>query len=367
MDLDGHIHKCRTYLLNKLPKANIILSLGCAGKWYFDWFDKNYKFKVIKHIGIDLNDKPSDLTNNVEWIQGDGADLSPIKSNSIDLIFAGQFIEHIDYLKQAKLIYQANRILKDKKTFVLDSPNFSIVNRFGWKQPQHIRELSYDQIVNALKILKFKVKNSYGVIPKQLVVNTPKIENKLFLNSNFSFELYDYKMESSISKKTSDCFIWWIVATKESNASENDFIKASTYLKKINLLNIKTTNKIIFHQIGKLVNRNNPTINIGNKEVGFALYGPYLTVMPGTYEVKFNVKTLTTNSLNENSIVLDISTDAGNTVLAKNNIKKTTAGKQTTHTLSFNIEIESILEFRVFSFGKVQFEIGANPEIKKIK
>lgn len=365
-DLSEHIHSCRTVLLKCLPKAETILSLGCAGKWYFDWFDKNYKYKAKRHIGIDLNDKPSDLKKNVEWIQGDGADLSPIEPNSIDLIFAGQFIEHIDHIKQAKLIYQANLILKNQKTLVMDSPNFSVVNRFGWKQPQHIRELSYDQIVKVLQILKFKVVKEHGIIPKQLVINQPKIENKRYLNSNFNFELSSYNLKASLNENVGDSFIWWVVATKESNAKETDFNKAISYLKKVDAENTKKTNRIVFHRIGKLKHKTNPVIEVNTTETGYALYGPYITVSPGKYKVSFDIKNFSSQPSNRKSIILDITTEAGNEILAKKVIRTTTKLEQKTYSLIFKLNKETILEFRAYSYGKSNFQIGMNPIINKL-
>lgn len=367
IDLNEHIHGCRTILLKDLPKAETILSIGCAGKWYFQWFNKNYKYKVKRHIGIDLNEKPINLEKKVEWIQGDGADLSSIKSNYVDLIFAGQFIEHIDYIKQANFLYQTNRVLKIKKSLVLDSPNFPIVNRFGWKQPQHVRELSYNQITKVLQILKFNVVKAHGIIPKQIVTRQPKLENKKYLNSNFNFELSNYNLNISVNNNPQDSFIWWIVASKESNADINDFKKAMAYLKNVDAENNKKTNEIIFHQIGKIKNKVKPVIEVKKTETGYALYGPYITTLHGKYKISFDTKIFSSQPSNKNSIILDISTNAGKEILAKKIIKTTTKSIQKKYYLIFTLNKDTIVEFRAYSYGKSNFEIRINPLFKKLE
>jgi len=43
MDFNELIHGQRGELIRQMPKgANVVLSAGCAGAWYFEWFEENY-------------------------------------------------------------------------------------------------------------------------------------------------------------------------------------------------------------------------------------------------------------------------------------------------------------------------------------
>ncbi|MEH2267215.1 MAG: glycosyltransferase, partial [Nostoc sp.] len=42
LNFNDFLHECRSICLAKIPQSKEILSIGCAGNWYFEWFDKFY-------------------------------------------------------------------------------------------------------------------------------------------------------------------------------------------------------------------------------------------------------------------------------------------------------------------------------------
>src|SRR6266536_1107048 len=53
LDVSHLLHHCRSALLREMPPAaQTICSAGCAGGWYFEWFERCYG-TVANHIGIE--------------------------------------------------------------------------------------------------------------------------------------------------------------------------------------------------------------------------------------------------------------------------------------------------------------------------
>jgi hypothetical protein len=104
-DLDGiplddwnvFLHELRGRRIATMPAgARTVLSAGCAGAWYFEWFDERYPTSVDRHIGVELfSPRPANLPGNMEWISSSLDDLSSVESGVVDLVFAGQLIEHL--------------------------------------------------------------------------------------------------------------------------------------------------------------------------------------------------------------------------------------------------------------------------------
>jgi len=155
-DFNEFLHELRSKELEKIPKgAKVFLSGGCSGSWYFDWINHFYK-GIEKHIGVEYySPKPTDLPPEVEWVKNTLGDMSYVKDNEIDLVFAGQTIEHMWPNDLASFLCEAYRVLKPNGLIVLDSPNRRITRGLHWFQPQHTMELSVDEIVFALETASF--------------------------------------------------------------------------------------------------------------------------------------------------------------------------------------------------------------------
>lgn len=95
-DFNEFLHALRTRELRKMPAgANVFLSAGCSGRWYFDWINENYP-GITKHYGIEaFSPKPDDLPIEVEWLPDYLSNMKSVESNVVDMVFAGQTVEHL--------------------------------------------------------------------------------------------------------------------------------------------------------------------------------------------------------------------------------------------------------------------------------
>lgn len=88
----------------------------------------------------------------------------PVSSDSLDLVFAGEIIEHVE--DPSKFLRELFRVLKPHGKMVLTTPNskaiiFRILGFKYSKGPQHISLQDYGSLMVILR-KKFKVKNVYG-------------------------------------------------------------------------------------------------------------------------------------------------------------------------------------------------------------
>ncbi|MEA5627348.1 glycosyltransferase [Nostoc sp. UHCC 0251] len=370
LNFNDFLHTCRSICLAKIPKAKKILSIGCAGNWYFEWFDKFYPYSIENHTGIDLNPKPLDLPNNVTWIQHDGDDLSLIESQSFDLVFAGQFIEHISWESQVSFLLEVNRVLKPNGIFVLDSPNYNVTNRYGWKQPEHIHELTFEQICELLPISGFEIQDSYGFIPKDLLGIPPSLFGR-YIEPCLEINLNEEDIQKAINKKPDNCFVWWLTAQKSKEINRTD----STLYKRMQELyveNQRIKNEVIFHGIGSIVERKQNYYVITNPDEGqgFAIFGPYDSYDKGKYLVEFEIftpnKKIDKSNLDLVVAIADIAANSGIEVLAKKEVRLRHILNQEKTKLQFSIDISSILEFRVLSLGVSPVLIGIKPRVLQL-
>jgi len=368
LDLNHYLHNCRSLCISKIPAAKSLLSVGSSGTWYFEWFHKNYPHNIDKHIGIDLNPEPSDLPENIQWIQQDGSDLSQIPSNSIELVFAGQFIEHMSWEKQFQFLMEVRRVLVSDGLFVLDSPNFINTNRYGWKQPEHICELSFNQISIILKEAGFTISEAYGILPVALL-GEPQKKHGNYLDSGFEFNLIDESPNICVTADPENAFIWWIVSKK--TLGQIDCPKIYNLLKKFYFANDAENTVTVYHQIGSIIETEGQYfINITSGMCGFALFGPYENYNPGKYSVEYTIilsnKFSITQFKNAPVCTIDVCKDGGQTILSKKELTFDQLKNSAVQQLEFQLDTLSIIEFRVFSHGFVNFKTSVCPKIFKI-
>ncbi|MEH2149285.1 glycosyltransferase [Nostoc sp.] len=369
LNFNDFLHECRSICLAKIPQSKEILSIGCAGNWYFEWFDKFYPYSIENHTSIDLNSKPLDLPNNVTWIQHDGDDLRLIESQSFDLVFAGQFIQHLSWESQVSFLLEVNRVLKPNGIFVLDSLNYTVTNRYGWKQPEHLHELTFQQVCELLPISGFKIQDSSGLISKDLLGIPPNLFGK-YIEPCLDINLYQEDIASAINQDPQNCFVWWVTSQKfkEIDLADKTLIKP---MQKFYLENQKIKNEVIFHGIGSIIEIKQEYFVIVNPDdgQGFAIFGPYNFYCKGKYLVEFEIFASDDNNkiykrnLDLVVAIADISTNSGALVLANKEVTLRDILKKEKTKLKFIIDTTSILEFRVLSLGVYPVLVGIKPKV----
>jgi SAM-dependent methyltransferase len=104
-NLEAAVHAAKS---QSRPAAHVVLDIGCGQKPYADLFAD------MRHIG--LNDSVEDASPDVV---GDGTRL-PIASQSIDLVFCTQVLEHV--LRPWSLLSECYRVLKPSGWLILSAP-----------------------------------------------------------------------------------------------------------------------------------------------------------------------------------------------------------------------------------------------------
>jgi len=214
------IHKLRGELLSEMPPAKVVLSVGCAGSWYFQWFNEKFPHRVDRHVGFDTLPPPSDLPTEVEWHQGSMADMSTVPDSSIDLIFAGQAIEHVPVTECSSFLQHAYRILKPQGWLVMDSPNFSITGPWPFPNPEHVIEYTPKQMRVILKTAGFHVMHCKGIL---LCKETGKL-----LDDPYNYERVNYRRIKEAKERPEESFIWWIQATRSGRFDTNRLARLLT-------------------------------------------------------------------------------------------------------------------------------------------
>lgn len=218
------IHRLRGELLSEMPAAEVVLSAGCGGTWYFQWFDEKYPHQIVRHIGFDIAPPPPDLPPGVEWHQCSFADMSRVPDDSADLIFAGQAIEHVSAAECLSFLQHAHRILRQQGWLVMDSPNFSITGPAIYLHPEHVIEYTPKQMQAVLKAAGFRVVNCKGILLCE--------DNGKLLHDPFGYERIDERRITAAKERPEDSFIWWIEAVPSGQFDANSLATLLTSIER---------------------------------------------------------------------------------------------------------------------------------------
>lgn len=148
-------HYERYFSACQFVNAKVVLD-AASGEGYGSYMLSKYAQKVI---GVDLSQQAIDNAkkkyndrDNLEYIQGSVADLSFIKTHSIDVVVSFETIEHVPEDVQKAFILEIKRVLKPDGLLIMSSPNKKeYSDRYDFHNEFHIHELYVDEFVDLLK------------------------------------------------------------------------------------------------------------------------------------------------------------------------------------------------------------------------
>jgi ubiquinone/menaquinone biosynthesis C-methylase UbiE len=204
-----------------------ILDIGCGDGYLLHLITKQ---KKRKGIGIDISKKfiayaTSSHNKNCRFIVGDAIFL-PIKSNSFNIVIAGEIIEHLDNTSQ--FLYETKRVLQTNGLLILSTPNlfglWSIVHDHlkmifrhmikGYSKPAHVKLFTLDTLLKSLELNGYKINKVYNlglelekVLTRLLVKVFPKIWVKK-LQKHFK------KIEENLTKYISNIPNGWVIVAQ---------------------------------------------------------------------------------------------------------------------------------------------------------
>ena len=130
------------------------------------------------------------------------SDLDNFDSNSFDLVWSGESIEHITREEAHKVFEGVCRILVPGGHFCLDTPNRKLtklhVGEENYIHPEHKVEYYYDEFINEFKEYNLKINASLGIVhmPESI--------------ANESFEIEEYKRNRMLNDDPENSYMFYI-------------------------------------------------------------------------------------------------------------------------------------------------------------
>lgn len=216
VDFSTGLHALRTDALKSLPPgAKSVVHGGAAGRWYFEWFEENYPGTIGEHVCVEkFSDPPADLPGNVRWLQQSLGDFSQVADRSVDMVFAGQVIEHLWPEDIAGFLLESRRVLRSGGHLVMDSPNRLVTQATDWQHPQHTVELSADEACELARLAGLEVIEVRGLLASYTH------SAHAFIGADTGSDVMQWDDRATADAPANECFVWWLVATPGASAPD---------------------------------------------------------------------------------------------------------------------------------------------------
>lgn len=203
-----YAHHARLQLVSShLPAAKRIVDLGGANGSIYE-MGYPHKFNEIIVVDLppddrdpmykDLDLRPKTTPNGKIKVHfGDMTNLSFIPDSSVDLVWSGESIEHVDEEGGKRMVREAYRILKPGGSFCLDTPNRLItqIHTSGFIHPEHKLEYYPEQL------RKILVESGFEIVEARGIREMPKT------SSSGVFHYSDYVLGPSISSNVTESYM----------------------------------------------------------------------------------------------------------------------------------------------------------------
>ena len=319
------IHEERGKLLSELPKgARTFCSAGCAGRWYFDWVEEKYG-DIPLHYGVELfSPKPEDLPANVRWIQNSVSDMFEVPDEAVDILFSGQNVEHL-YLQDLESFFrEANRVVRTGGHLCIDSPNRLVSQDLGYTQPQHVLELSVQDIVDLIEASGFAIESVKGIW--SCANGVERFATVTDLSGDIEAR------RSAAEHDPQSAFIWWVVARKTGEVSS----ELTALVERIVTRSFPSFVASRFRKLAGAVEEMEGTdiiLRLAPADAGFVFYGPYVPLRAGEYQVTFDHRF----ESNQGQISVDVVSAGGGNILAQAEVRPVGLGEWTQTRLTVSL------------------------------
>ncbi len=365
------LHDLRSEQLMALPKgAEVFLTAGASGTWYFDWISQCYG-KIPKHIAIEkYSPRPADLPEGVEWIPESVGDMASVANNSVDLFFSGQNIEHLWVPEIVGSLVEASRVLRPNGLLVIDSPNRAVTAVARDAHPEHVVEFNVEEAKLLAEAAGFEVTRVVGL----WLCIAPESNDWLTINSIDSEHWTDQRRIEVGKTFPENSYVWWMEARKKTRANPAKLLElANQVYSKAWPERLTRTHSVIGQRV--TTPDGNGWFEIPEATAGAAMFGPYAPLVAGHYTVTFTLESQSglerqlSSWFNDDVITLEVFSDK----LEKTPVITTRVvrGKELAEAqpiqfdLTFDLdELVFGVQFRVISHGKkFAFKVKANPKL----
>jgi SAM-dependent methyltransferase len=349
-DTNVLLHQSRSAFLREMPEgAQRLLSVGCAGNWYFDWIDGTYGH-VAEHLGIEFYAlRPDNLPSNVTWIANTASNMSAVASASCDLVFSGQNLEHLWADEVAGFLIEAARVLKPGGILAVDSPNRDITRELNWSHPEHTVEFTVPEIHKLLELSGFDVTKSGGIWlnrdPRtgRLLPHDPNV-------SDTEWSAIERLIAARIHPEHS--FIWWLEGRRSSRTPDSVAIDA--LLTRIYEVAWPERTRRLKLAPGLAVEPrpDGDWVVVPPGHAGIVFYGPYMPLRKGRHQATFEVQPDTNTS--GTFAICDVAAGAEGRILTS---REVSSGMRS---ITLNITAPELIfggQFRCVSTGRGGFAV----------
>ncbi len=181
---------CKDVFQKHISKDSKVLDIGSG----YGEFITNIEAKV--KYAIDLNpDGKKYLTEDINFLNQDcSSTWETIESNSIDIVFSSNFLEHLFKKEQVEnTLAEAYKCLKPNGKIILMGPNIRFLAGEYWDFWDHHIPISDNSMAEVLKLCNFEVES---VVPKFLPYTMsgggqpPLLFLKIFLKCRFLWKFF---------------------------------------------------------------------------------------------------------------------------------------------------------------------------------
>lgn len=197
------IHNTRIKLIsNFLPAANVILDIGGANGSLIEYgYKQDYERLIITDLpseerieslkDVNLYDKWGH-DPKIEVIYTTMSDLKQIADKTVDLVWIGQVVEHIEQEDLITAFSEIKRILKPEGFFCFDTPN-GIMSRIHSPDqllhPEHKKEYTPTEMRNLLSPY-FEIIQELGLVPMPISYKSGQFSyHEMVMNNTLSDNL----------------------------------------------------------------------------------------------------------------------------------------------------------------------------------
>jgi SAM-dependent methyltransferase len=271
----------RSRELERAPEgARTVLHGGAAGRWSFDWFESCYPTEVERHIGVEaFLPEPEDLADNVQWLPRTLGDLEPVGDGEVDLVYAGEVIEHLWPEDVVGFLLESNRVLRRGGAVALDSPNREVTGLAGWEHAEHTVEVTPQEIRDLLRLAGVD-----QVVVRGIWLAYDRAEGRVLELETLEPEgewTVDRRREEA-ADRPDDSFLWWAEGRKGDRAPDRKRI-AQLVDEAYRVYRGRRFARFHSH-VGEVTDG---VVTTSAGETGHLVFGPYVPVRGGRWTARF--------------------------------------------------------------------------------
>jgi hypothetical protein len=218
-------HMARCLMVRKVPGGDILVDVGGAAPASIQGsllvMGYRHRFDTLTIVDLPPDSRicgqytqasqestdawiPTEM-GSIRYTHGSMTDLSRIESDSVDLVFSGQSIEHVGRRDGELVLHEVHRVLRPQGILFLDTPN-AIVTRIqspdALIHPEHKVEYRPSELVEMIQQTGFAIQQVGGICPMPVAVRTGVFDDMELVHN------------AHLSDNPDDCYAFYVQAAK---------------------------------------------------------------------------------------------------------------------------------------------------------